>query len=594
MRRIPPAARALALLAVIAAVAGSAGCNRTETRRVHARLTDHVHRTDAMARPSTAGYQFERIGEQTRPVLAPGGDAGGDPSPQPFSVKLDVPDGAELEVGFGVPQDGIAADDSVTFEITATVDDELFGLLSETVGGEGNEIGVWHDVRVDLAPIVGEAALELTVSSAGGYFSEPIITVPVEPETAHPYNLILISIDALRADRMGVYGHEADTTPNIDRIFGQDGLVVERCYTNAADTRAAHAAMMTGLLPTTVLLDESGEPHLAEWAPMLADELRAAGYRTAAFTENAWVSGAFGFRRGFERYDEASGVEKGTLTPGKLEQTFERTLDWIANHADQPFFLFAQTYQIGPPYDAPGPYADRFPVPDNASPETADSVAYDREVRYVDAVLGDLVSALDRLGVGARTLLVVTSDHGEEIGEHGRRGHGTNLHDEVLRVPLLMRAPDLLPPGTRWPGPMGLVALTPTLLDLIGREPPADVDGDTFASHILEGAPPEPVAIYHEARSAEAATYDGPDPTWIAPSFAVTTWPWRLIRVRTPNDGTRYELYDLANDPGETSNLYEARADAVAFTRARLDRYDEFRRGRRAALAVPKGDPSLR
>jgi len=341
--------------------------------------------------------------------------------------------------------------------------------------------------------------------------------------------------------------------------------------------------MMTGLLPQTALRSSRPLRSLGPWATTLAERLRALGFRTAAFTEDAWVSAGFGFARGFERYHEERGTEWSEETRGYSEVVFDRGLRWLTAHRHEPAFLFLHTYEVHAPYTLRSRFALDTPA-DGAPQSEVDSARYDGEIRYLDEQFGRFVAGLEERGMLDDIVLILTSDHGEEFGEHGRRYHGTHLYEETLAVPALFYAPGRLPDAVRRPGPMSVVDLTPTLLDLLGSAVPADLDGASFAAHLRDGAPVSPRALFHEAIVPTAVGYDGKDESWIAPAYGATVWPFRLTRIPT-GAGPRYELYDLASDPHERTILEASALERFSTLRTRLDDYASLRSARRDQLA---------
>lgn len=569
LRAIVPRTLILVLLATIAL----SGCARDRGRRVAVRLVDLAQRRGPTPLAGTAAYPRATLDDDTRVVL-------GYPGPsQPITrthlaATVDLPADATLEFGYGLRRDPQL---SASVFFTVTIDDGRNPVVvSETkIDPRSQGTNSWHGVRIDLSRWNEQVEIVFQTSSTTSgidsstghitsipFFSSPVITAPALER--RPRNVILISLDTLRADHLGIYGHSNPTSPRIDRLFSHEGLVVEHALANATDTLRSHTAMLFSQ-PPHVLLEERWKWTLPQTTPGgLADALREAGYRTAAFTEDGYVGAAFGFASGFESYHDNKGirVDGKVTTRGHIEDTFARGLAWISEHKDQPFFVFLHTYQVHSPYSAPQPYARLFPSPKGAGEPRLESDRYDREIAYTDAQLGRLVVSLRNLGVLDDTLLVVTADHGDEFGEHGRRYHGTHLHNEVLHVPLLMRAPGLIPSGVRRSGPVELLALAPTILDLLGIAVPRHFTGVSAAQHLRDGTGAEPPPIFAEAGTRTALTYNGADKSWVPPSYAVTLWPKRLIRIRH-NTGVRYELYDLVRDPGERTNLYNSAAPTL-------------------------------
>jgi arylsulfatase A-like enzyme len=571
---------------------------------VHTRFADLLHAHTSVVAGSTARYPSASLGGETRVVVA-GPQKAVFPliTRQHASVDVEIPRGGRLDVGFGVHAATPGALDSpIDFTVVVRSKGRIATVMNQTVVPGPDRVDRWHDQTIDLGDWEGPATLEFSTSSAASglepttrtaavetFFSAPVLTGPAGRSERR--NLILISLDTLRADRLGIYGYDRPTSPNIDRIFGTNGLVVDRVYTNGADTLLGHTAMMLGLRPCLALTESAMPPLQSQvpWALSLAEVLRSAGYRTAAFTEDAFVGAVFGFDRGFERYAEerhvepVPGIAGVDTTPGHIVETFERGKTWLDAHADAPFFLFLHTYQVHFPYTPPPSTRAAFSSPGDAPWARRDSDAYDAEIAYADAVVSDLLEWVDQRGLTGNTLVVVTADHGEEFGEHGFRSHGSTLHDEILHVPLLLMAPGLIPSGARRTGPMSLADLAPTLLDALHIEIPMLSRDRSRLRHLLEGdALQEP--FFAEARALTAQTYEGRDPDWIRPSFAVTAWPLRLIRIRTPT-GARFELYDLESDPGERNDLYATRGHEVSALVAKLDGYEEDCRQERERLA---------
>jgi len=549
---------------------------------------------------STSHYPRRSLGDETRVVVA---DAATSMLTHAHArVPLTVPEGARLELAYGVeaPESFSAP---VSFAALVRSGGNQQTLFAATVGPQEAPYNEWNDVTVDLAGLEGEIELELTTACtepgtaadpdspiANAYFSAPVVTVPSRDPPRH--NVVLISLDTLRADHVGLYGYSRPTTPNIDRVFGEQGVVVERVVSTSTDTLNGHTSMLTGLYPTVALVRRGKTVLPWPWVVSLAGILRSAGYRTAAFTENAYVGANFGFDRGFERYAEEKSIDDHLQARGSIETTFARGRAWLDTIDDQQFFLFLHTYQVHAPYTPPPRYAAMFPSPPDATTIRRQMDAYDAEIAYTDEQVGKLISHIDELGLERNTLVIVTSDHGEEFGEHGGRQHGPHLHSEVLHVPWMMRARGLLPAAGRRKGPASLNDMLPTVLELLGLTAPYPPDGRSLAGHLTQGSPIPVVSLFSEARTLMALTTTGRDRAWLSPSFSLTRWPDRLIRIRT-HQGPRYELYDLDVDPAETENIYGPHALRVAHLRTALDFYEQHRRDESTKRARSLGVTNL-
>jgi arylsulfatase A-like enzyme len=301
---------------------------------------------------------------------------------------------------------------------------------------------------------------------------------------------VLISLDTLRADRVGAYGYPLPVTPNLDR-FAAEGTLMEHATALANWTTPSHATMLTGLYPCAhgfrATVRALGKSHrFPAGVRTLADLLRERGYRTVAFTEDAFVD-RIPFQQGFGRFEANRGLDG--QTPGLAEGTFGHAAAWLAENADVPFFLFVHTYQVHGPYTPPADELARIPtplpLPPHGVPPAAkgadDAVAYTAEVAYTDRVVGTFLDVLERLGLGSSTIVIITADHGEAFGEHGIFGHGIGLWEEEMRIPLLWRAPGRVAAGRRLDTLATLADVVPTVLALLGQPVPPAMQGVSLA-----------------------------------------------------------------------------------------------------------------
>lgn len=357
---------------------------------------------------------------------------------------------------------------------------------------------------------------------------------PVPPPVAR--HLVLVTIDTLRADRLGCYGSRNVATPHLDRLAAE-GAMALHATVHVPLTRPSHTSIFTGLLPAEHGIRDNVSPTLAADVPTLAPMLRAAGFRTGAFVSSIVLSRQSGLNRGFDEYSdrfEIDGDDARFLNtiqrPGDV--VMKEALAWIQSAGDGRFFAWIHLYDPHDPYEPPEPYASRY----------ADR-PYDGEVAWSDELVGRLDAALERLGLRGQTLLVVTSDHGEGLGEHGEAVHGFFVYESTLHVPLLLRGPGI-PPGGRLSVTARSVDLLPTLLDLLGLARPSGLrlSGRSLAPPLRGGA-----ALSEEPAYAESLLpllhYGWSD------LRALRDGRWKYIQAPRP------ELYDLDADPGETRNL---------------------------------------
>lgn len=447
---------------------------------------------------------------------------------------------------------------------------------------------IWFDSSVGLDALVGARATfvfeaealpereDAEIARTFPVFSNPRLRARLSDEKRR--NLVLISLDTLRARSVSSYGYRHETTPQLDRRLAAAGARVQEAVAPAPFTPPSHMTMLTGLEPCVHGVRDQSHI-LAPEHVLLAEMLRADGYQTAAFTENAYVVAGAGFARGFETYVERR--DAASASPGFAVETFGAAERWLAEDAHEPFFLFLHTYQVHHPYTPPRAFRELFgDYPPNDLREQRwrdDEKAYDQEIRYTDDLLGGFLDALESRGFGDDTLIVVTSDHGEEFGERQWGKHGFALYDDALLVPLVFRAPGLIPPGTVVRHQVGLADLVPTVLELLGVPLPRPVQGRSFASLLRgEGGDFEERPIV--SRSSAGTTH------------SVRTRKVKYIRREGKSKGE--EVYFLEEDPSELRNqrgAHVAKATARKALEEHAARCDSYRR----AYPITAGRDSL-
>ncbi len=368
---------------------------------------------------------------------------------------------------------------------------------------------------------------------------------------ARERSLILVTLDTTRADRLGAYGGRAVPTPTLDRI-ARDGVLFEQAVSQVPLTLPAHSTILTARYPASHGVRHNGIFRLRDGEETLAEHLRAAGFRTAGFVGAYVLNRGFGTEQGFDTYDDVN-VDRFA---GGRDQVFEaqRTADevnaavfrWLDAKPAGRFFLWVHYYDPHEPYSPP-----------EKPGRALSGSGYDREISYVDACLGDLLRELDRRGLLDRSILAVIGDHGESLGEHGEKTHGIFLYDGAVHVPLLLRAPGVLPAGRRVAGPVEQVDLAPTLLDYLGVGPLTRAQGKSLRPRI-----------------------DGRDDGLGATAHAETLMPrlefgWAELRMVRDSrfkyiEAPRPELYDLRDDAAEARNLAPNDADRAGEMAAAL------------------------
>ena len=379
---------------------------------------------------------------------------------------------------------------------------------------------------------------------------------PAKPplDLANAPNVLLITLDTTRADRLGCYGYEYGNTPTMDAL-ATEGVLVERAYAHVPLTLPSHATILSGVHPPGHGLHVNFQGALPAELPTLAERFHGAGYRTAAVV-SAWVlDESFGLGRGFEVYDDVSHIATGTDQRAErpANEVVDAALRWFETDDERPFFAWLHFFDPHDPYEPPSFYAEGL------------ASMYDGELAFVDSQLARLFKVLDARGELEDLVVVLTADHGESLGEHQEATHGVFIYDATMHVPLIVRAPGRLPAGTRAVGPVGLVDLAPTVLDLVGLPAVAGHEGASLTGMLRgEAFAARPVLLESE--------YPRRSFGW-ARLFALVSGDDKVIRA------PRTELFDLGADPGETTNLapqHEQRAaelvDAVERRLASLPR----------------------
>jgi arylsulfatase A-like enzyme len=413
----------------------------------------------------------------------------------------------------------------------------------------------WQEVEVDVPrspdaprPLVLAATVEDQGGAASfGTFARPALLASGDDA---PPNILLLSFDTLRSDRVGAYGYGRGTTPTLDRLAAA-GMLFEQVVSAFPSTTGSHMTMLTSLEPCAhgITLPTV---RLADTIPTVTERLAAAGYATVAVTEDGLINGVAGFDRGFDSYRDLT--TDGTQPLGIFDRGIARTRAWLERHGTRPFFMFFHTYQVHTPYKVPPHLRDLFPVAATASEAERLGAQYDEGLRYADELFAGFLDFLAERGLLARTLLVITSDHGTEFGEHGGIGHARSVYEEQLHVPLILHHPTLAAGGRRVPEPVGLVDLAPTFLDVAGTKAPDIFVGRSLVPYLRDPghhAPPRPLFGEQLWGSRETMLRDG-SRAWIARPSGL-------------------ELYDLERDPGQHRNLAASEPSLAAEGAQRIE-----------------------
>jgi arylsulfatase A-like enzyme/predicted Zn-dependent protease len=386
---------------------------------------------------------------------------------------------------------------------------------------------------------------------------------------ARPRNLLLVSLDTVRADRLGSYHYAQAQTPRLDALAAS-GLRFEHASTVAPLTLPAHSSLMTGTFPAWHGVRDNGGFYLDDDQLTLAEMLRERGFRTGGFVGAFVLDRRWGISQGFDRYFDDFDLDK--YENASMMDTIQRpggevvdhALEWLKADATQPFFAWVHLYDAHTPYEAPEPYRSRFP-------RTRDG-AYDAEISSADAQVGRLVDALRDAGRLDDTLIVVVGDHGEMLGEHGEPTHGFFIYEGATRIPLVISGPGV--PAAVISDQVRIVDVAPTALSLLGVPVPKPVQG----ADLMPLARGQHLGLIAHSESWYPRYHYG----W-SELRAIQDGRFKLIRAPRP------ELYDLATDPREERDQAQAAA-------ARLDLFgralDEFE-SKTARAGAPQGPRAI-
>jgi arylsulfatase A-like enzyme/Flp pilus assembly protein TadD len=395
------------------------------------------------------------------------------------------------------------------------------------------------------------------------------------PRAAAPVNLLLVTIDTLRPDHLGCYGSRQVRTPNIDALAAA-GTRFEHAYTPVPITLPSHTVMMTGTYPMYSGIHDFSGNRVNPQQPTLASILRQRGYATGAVLGSAVLDHRFGLNQGFDFYYDHfdfSRLEDANLDlmkrPGNV--VVDQALEWLGANSGKPFFLWVHLYDPHTPYQPPPPFDREY-----------QGRPYDGEIAFADQQLGRVLRFLKEKQLYGRTLIVLTGDHGESLGEHGEKTHGFFIYDTTLRIPFIVK----LPAGQRQeatvPQASSTVDLLPTVLEVLKIPPPADAQGASLLPAIL--GKPRPAGVSTQLYSESFLPllhFDWSD------LRGIQAGKYHYIDVPKP------ELYDISADPGELHNLYTQKPAIAQELKSQLDAMEKkYTAGTKQAQSMPL-DPVL-
>ena len=359
-------------------------------------------------------------------------------------------------------------------------------------------------------------------------------------------NVLLVTLDTTRPDRLGAYGYEKAGTPALDAL-ARNGVRFANAYCPVPMTLPSHCSILTGTGPLYHKVHNNGTYYLNKDIVTLTERLKDKGYRTSAFVSSFNVDSRFGVGKGFDVFDDRFGEDEMIKTfrsERRAADTAAAFLAWLDGPGAGPFFSWVHFYDPHMPYDPPAAYKERYADP------------YDGEIAYMDSCLGKVLDRLRARGLLDRTLIVVAGDHGEALGEKGEVDHGVFIYDVTMKVPLLFHAPRNLPRGLVLSSRVRLIDIMPTVLDAIKLPPGKQVQGTSLLPFMTE------------KRKDDL-------PCYLESYYPLETYGWselvglieggrKLIRAPRP------ELYDLVADPGETRDIVQRESGRAASMMKRL------------------------
>ncbi len=363
-------------------------------------------------------------------------------------------------------------------------------------------------------------------------------------------NVLFVTLDTTRADRLGCYGYADATTPTLDALAAS-GIRCENAYCQVPLTLPSHTVMFTALNPPATGIHVNAVGALSETVPTLAERFDARGYRTGAFIAATVLDSRYGLDRGFDHYDDSFQNAEHRDVLHAIErpanEVSDAALAWLDDSPDEPFLAWVHYFDPHSPYAPPEGYEEYGNHP------------YDGEIAFMDAQLGRLITWLDERKLREKTLIVIAGDHGEAFGEHGEEGHGLLLYEPTVRVPVILNWPGRVPAGKVLDFGVGLVDLAPTVLELLEMDPLPDVHGESVAQLFgVEEATWRPIYVESE--------YPLVGFGW-APLRSLITENWKYIDAPAP------ELYARAGGPAEDENVVEADADVAKSLQEELDAF---------------------
>ncbi len=554
-------------------------------------------------------------------------------SPESIRMDLKIPANAWLDLNIGTVDN-----EPVTFKIAAVSGGNEHVLLDQTVTTPHR----WERAPVDLSSYAGDTtllfSLDVPAERRVGFWGSPVIrthdsTPPTQQAPAPalsgaqaPQGVILIMCDTLRKDHLNPYGYKRETVPHLAAMASEGALFLDD-VTQATWTKVATPSIVTSLYPSSHRVRDFTD-RLSPAATTIAEVYRAAGFATVAYSSVLFTGKFSNLHQGYDELHEATSVADPRYSAKTARTYVDRATDWIEHHQDTPFFMYLHVFDPHDPFEPRAPYASlyadpakkekhekdvetalkfiedplmkQFHMPNRAEMEKAgldpaefvgyDEDWYDGSIRGMDAEVGRLLERLRAMGLAERVQVAFIGDHGEEFIDHGKMFHGQSVYSELTNVPLMLYRPGTIP-AVKITETVRSIDLMPTLLDLSGLTPPAEVQGQSLVPLLAAASRPREAAAGPEGDSPTAAgwndqpavsekaatTQGGGPPPRETESYSIVLEGWKLIHnIHRVGDKPEFELFQRAGDPLDQKNVAAEHPDIVERLKGELENWHKM------------------
>ena len=480
-------------------------------------------------------------------------------SPSKMSFPVQIPRESFLNFGIGIPLETWGKSEEIIFKIVLKDQQNRENIIfKKSIQTNSYTDRKWLDYRLDLSKYAGfTGEISFFTDSKNDAPGENLFSFALwsdpgifQKRMENEYNVLLISIDTLRPDHLGCYGYEKDISPHIDQL-ADEGAVFQNAFSQAPWTLPSHLSMLTSIYPSVFKDGEKRKEYfLSNPSLSIASILQKNGYITGGITGGGNVDPDFGYSQGFNSgYTTTSAKDES-----QIHESYVIFKEWIKMHKEDRFFLFFHTFEVHDYITAKEKHILKNIDPNNIRLQMLE--LYDNKIAHMDNYIGLITNDLKKLGIYDKTLIIITSDHGEEFFEHGNLGHQTSLYNELLKVPLIFRLPGKIPSKIKIKNNVRVVDIKTTILSILGIEDENPQEGKSLLS-FLDNTEDENRTIFaEETGSVIGEALD-------IKSIQNDQYKFILSPVATTPPGFNYdiknfgELYDLNKDLAEKRNLNE-------------------------------------